>query len=68
MSEFEDKKQRDLQVFQNRIDELEEEKSVCINKERLNRIEQELYAYRQEIRMFIEVEEEPKKKKKKGRR
>jgi len=68
VSEFEDKKQRDLQVFQNRIDELEEEKSVCINKERLNRIEQELYAYRQEIRMFIEVEEEPKKKKKKGRR
>ena len=60
------KKQRDLKAFQNRIDELEKEKSVCTDKERIDRIRQELYAYKQEIRMLTEVKEEPKKKK--GRR
>ena len=68
MNELEDKKQRDLKVFQSRIDELEEEKSVCKDEEKLNRIEQELYAYRQEIRMLTEVKEESKNKKKRKSR
>jgi len=62
------KKQRDLKTFQNRINELEEEKSNCKDKERLDRIEQELYAYKQEIRMLTEVKEEPENKKKRKRR
>jgi len=68
MSELDDKKQRSLKAFQNRIDELEEEKSTCKDKERLDRIEQELYAYKQEIRLLTEAKEEPKKKKKRKRR
>jgi len=68
MSETEDKKQKDLKAFQSRINELEKEKSVCKDKDRLDRIEQELYAYKQEIRMLAEVKEEPENKKKRKRR
>ena len=55
MNEIENTKQRDLKIktLQNRINELEKEKTTCKDKERLNRIEQEIYAYRQEISMFI---------------
>ena len=68
MNEIENKKQRDLRVFQSRIDELEKEKGACKDKERLNRIEKEIYAYKQEVRLLTEIKEEIKKKKKKGRK